>query len=183
MKLKILIIFIFVLFTCLILTSSFLLNTENNKKTESEELVLKMGDDKSSPISLQMYNIIEKKSVDYNIPRYILYNVAYLETGYRGPFHSDYNPYRTSSAGAEGAMQIITRFAQDHTDSIVSAKDLRYNIELNINVSCSMLSRLYNRYKNWDVVLGYYNTGYPQVNSYAIYASNNKNYKSNWIKL
>lgn len=173
-------IFIFILFVCLALTSGFLLKKE---KSESDEIVLKMGGVDASPISLQMYNLIESKSVEYNIPTYILYNIAWLETGYRGPFHWNYNPYRTSSGGAQGAMQIITRYAQAHTDSIVSSKELRTNLELNIDVSCSMLKELYKRYRRWDIVLGYYNTGYPQVNSYASYASSNKNYKLKWDKI
>ena len=40
-------------------------------------------------ISLQMYESIEHWSDSFNIPKYIAYNVSYLETGYRGPFDFD----------------------------------------------------------------------------------------------
>jgi hypothetical protein len=36
------------------------------------------------------------------------------------------------------------------------------------------LRRLHNRYKNWPIVFGYYNTGYPRVNDYAIRVTNHK---------
>ena len=45
-----------------------------------------------------------------------------------------------------------------------------------------MLKNLYERYGRWDIALGYYNTGYPQVNDYASYGSSAKNYKVKWIK-
>ena len=162
-----------------ILTCGYLLQTEKQK---FEMTILHLGDSSNSPACLQMYNLIERKAELNNIPKYILYNVAWLETRYCGPFDWDYNPYRTSSAGAQGPMQIITRYAQSHTDHHVTAKELRTDLELNIDVSCSMLKNLYKTYGRWDLVLGYYNTGYPQVNDYAAYGSSTKNYKIKWTK-
>ena len=162
-----------------VLTCGFLLQSEQEK---FEMVILKMGDSSNSPACLQMYNLIERKSEQNNIPKYILYNVAWLETRYCGPFDWDYNPYRTSSAGAQGPMQIITRYAHKHAGHHVTAKELRTDLELNIDVSCSMLKNLYKTYGRWDIVLGYYNTGYPQVNDYASYGSSTKNYKVKWIK-
>jgi soluble lytic murein transglycosylase-like protein len=173
----------FILITLLIigsvLTCGWLLQREQEK---FEMAIISLGDSSNSPACLQMYNIIERKSKEYKIPRYILYNVAYLETGYRGPFDWSYNPELTSSAGAQGAMQIITRYAHTHAGRYVTSKELRTDIELNITISCKMLRTLYKEYGRWDLVLGYYNTGYPQVNEYASYATSNKNYKNKWYK-
>jgi hypothetical protein len=33
--------------------------------------------------SIQMYNCLEKYSEEYEIPKYIFYNIAYLETTYQ----------------------------------------------------------------------------------------------------
>lgn len=162
-----------------VLVCGYLLQTEHQK---FEMKIIALGDSTNSPACLQMYNIIEKKSEEYDIPKYILYNVAYLETRYQGPFDWSYNPQRTSSAGAQGPMQIITRYAHQHAGHRVTDKELRTNIRLNVDVSCLMLSALHKRYGRWDLALGYYNTGYPQVNSYADYATSNKNYKSKWIE-
>ena len=79
-------------------------------------------------------------------------------------------------------MQIITRYAYPHAGRHVTAKELRTDLELNIDVSCSMLKNLYKTYGRWDLALDYYNTGYPQVNDYAAYGVSNKNYKVKWIK-
>jgi len=162
-----------------VLTCGYLLQREHAR---FEMAIVSLGDSSNSPACLQMYNIIERKSKEYNIPKYILYNVAYLETRYQGPFDWSYNPGLVSSAGAQGPMQIITRYAHHYAGRVVSSKELRTNIELNVNVSCRMLKNLYKTYGRWDLALGYYNTGYPQVNEYASYGSSNKNYKNKWYK-
>ena len=64
-----------------------------------------LGGMPNSPYCLQMYTSIEKYSEQYNIPKYIAYNVAYLETRYRGPFDWNYDHRQTYSAGAKGPMQ------------------------------------------------------------------------------
>jgi soluble lytic murein transglycosylase-like protein len=162
-----------------VLTCGYMLQTEKEK---FEMKIASLGESSNSPACLQMYNLIEQKSEENDIPKYILYNVAWLETRYCGPFDWDYNPYQTSGAGAQGPMQIITRYAHNHVGRTVTAKELRTDLELNIDISCSMLKNLYERYGRWDIALGYYNTGYPQVNDYASYGSSTKNYKVKWIK-
>lgn len=179
MKIKSTLVLITLLIITAVLTCGYLLQSEKN---EFELKIMSLGDSTNSPACLQMYNIIEHKSKEYSIPKYILYNVAWLETRYGGPFDWDYNPYRTSSAGAQGPMQIITRYAHNHAGYHVTPKALRTDIELNVTVSCRMLKNLYKTYGRWDLALGYYNTGYPQVNDYAAYGSSNKNYKSKWIR-
>jgi len=139
------------------------------------------GSENSLPVSLKMYEIIEELSTKYKIPKHIAYNVAYMETRYRGPFDWKYNPYLTSSAGAEGPMQIITRYAHRFVGRTVTPKELRTDLEMNVEVSMKMLKKLYGMYGRWDLVLGYYNTGYPQVNEYASFCSNNKDYRKNWV--
>lgn len=181
MTIKRTLVFITLLIISGVLTCGFLLSNIIEEKNFEEKLS-KLGSDSNSPACLQMYNLIEKKSGENNIPKHILYNVAWLETRYCGPFDWSYNPYRTSSAGAQGPMQIITRYAHPHAGRHVTPKELRTDLELNIDVSCSMLKNLYKTYGRWDLALGYYNTGYPQVNDYASYGVSNKNYKSKWIK-
>ncbi len=179
MTIKRTLVLITLLIITVVLTCGYILNVE---KKEFELKIISLGDSSNSPACLQMYNIIERKAELNKIPKHILYNVAWLETRYCGPFDWDYNPYRTSSAGAQGPMQIITRYAHKHAGRTVTAKELRTDLELNIDVSCSMLNSLYRIYGRWDLALGYYNTGYPQVNDYAAYGSSTKNYKIKWIK-
>ena len=180
MTIKRTLIFITLLIISGVLTCGFLLS--NMEEENFEKRLYELGSDSNSPACLQMYNLIEKKSDENGIPKHILYNVAWLETRYCGPFDWSYNPYQTSSAGAQGPMQIITRYAHKHAGYHVTAKELRTDLELNIDVSCSMLKNLYKTYGRWDLALGYYNTGYPQVNDYAAYGFSNRNYKVKWIK-
>lgn len=137
----------------------------------------------SGTISLQMYESIEHWSDSFDIPKYIAYNVAYLETRYQGPFHFDYNPYQESHAGAVGPMQIITRWAHPYVKRRLSEKELKTNIDLNVKISMQMLRKWYSIHNDWTLACGAYNSGRPIRNGYAIYATTNKDYKSKWNKL
>jgi len=134
-------------------------------------------------ISLQMYESIEHWSDSFNIPKYIAYNVAYLETGYKGPFDFSYNPYLTSSAGAVGPMQIITQWAHPYAGRRLTDKELKTNIDLNVKISMQMLNVWYRIHKDWTLAAGAYNSGQPIRNEYAIYVASNKDYKSKWKKI
>lgn len=134
------------------------------------------------PNSLEMYELIEKYSKEYDIPRHIIYNIAYLETRYQGPFHWNYRPHQTSFAGAVGPMQIMPSTANMIKEKKISVKNLKNNIELNIEISAKLLHKLYKKYGNWGIVCGCYNTGRPLINDYARFCVENKDYRKNWIK-
>jgi soluble lytic murein transglycosylase-like protein len=134
-------------------------------------------------ISLQMYESIEHWSDSFNIPKHIAYNVAYLETRYRGPFDFDYNPYQKSFAGAVGPMQIITRWARPYVRKRLSEKELKTNIDLNVKISMQMLRKWHSIHRDWTLACGAYNSGSPIRNDYAVYATSNKDYKSKWERL
>lgn len=123
--------------------------------------------DKASPPSLQMYKYIKAYADTFDIPIRYAFGVANTETGYRGPFHWRYNPAQTSSAGALGPMQILLSTARYINKDNVSRETLKTDIEYNVRTGLKYLRRLYNIYGRWDLVFGYYNTGYPQVNGYA----------------
>jgi soluble lytic murein transglycosylase-like protein len=57
------------------------------------------------------------------------------------------------------------------------------DIRLNVETSMKLLRKLYNRYHDWTIVCGCYNTGRPMINDYARYCGSNKNYKSKWLSL
>jgi soluble lytic murein transglycosylase-like protein len=140
----------------------------------------------NTPNSIIMYEMINKYSDIYEIPKYIAFNIAYRETRYRGPFHYDYDHKQGSSAGALGPMQIMPSTAR-HISKIIGDLDkftddeLKSNIELNVMLSMIILRRSYNRHKDWSIVCGEYNTGKYLINEYAIYCSSNKNYKKKWV--
>jgi len=92
------------------------------------------------------------------------------------------NASKKHNIPAQGPMQIITRWSHSYAGRRLTPKELRTDLKLNIDVSCKMLVKLKKMYKRWDLALGFYNTGYPNVNHYAQYASSTYNYKQKWIR-
>jgi soluble lytic murein transglycosylase-like protein len=123
--------------------------------------------DRASPPSLQMYKYIKAYADTFDIPLRYAFGIAYCETRYQGPFNWKYNPAQTSCSGAEGPMQILLSTARYINHDNVSRHTLRTDIEYNVRTGLKYLRRLHDRYHRWDLVFGYYNTGYPQVNGYA----------------
>lgn len=140
----------------------------------------------NSSNSLIMYECIEKYSKEYNVPKYVAFNVAFKETRYRGPFHQKYKHIQKSYAGALGPMQIMLATARSPVfsrgEGNITAERLMNDIDLNVRLSMKILRRNFEKTGSWKLACGKYNTGKAIVNDYAIYCSSNKNYKSKWIK-
>ena len=145
-------------------------------KVEQEVRVPKVTQ-QSIPPCMQVYNCIKQYADTFDIPLRYAVGVAKVETGYLGPFHWNYNHAQGSSAGALGPMQIMLPTARSNNNDNVSRERLRNDIEYNVRTSMKVLRKLYNKYKNWKVVFGCYNTGRPCINGYAerVY-----NHKINW---
>ena len=131
--------------------------------------------------ALRMYRAIMLYSGMYNVPEYVAFNIAHLETTYRGPQDSTYNPSRVSKAGAMGPMQIRYKYASYFAERKVTKSELRDSIEFNVNLSMKILAQNYKRFKNWAKAAGAYNTGKPVINHYAKEAVK-KDYKRNWLQ-
>lgn len=120
------------------------------------------------PPSTKMYFSILHYANEYNIPTEYAFAIAYAETGYRGPFHWGYNHARVSHANAMGPMQIMPKTANWLTNKNIKHDELMTNIPLNVELSMKLLNKMKKRYKDWKVVFGYYNTGRPIINDYAM---------------
>lgn len=177
--------YVALIFSVLILFSIGFTNTnmdQSNQKSLGYESENKSNNGRPVTTNcLLMYELLEKYSQKHNIPKYIAYNIAFKETRYKGPFDWDYNPELISSAGAQGPMQVMPSTAKLIQGEVISAEDLRTDIELNIETSMMLLEKLYHKYGDWKIVCGCYNTGQPIVNDYAIYCSTNKDYRSKWV--
>ena len=132
---------------------------------------------RTDPPCLQMYYYIEKYADSFNIPKRFAYGIASHETGYKGPFHWKYNPSLSSSAGAQGAMQVMVGTAKLVNHETVSASKLRNDIEYNVMTSMKLLRKLHNLYGDWQTTFGAYNCGYPCINGYAVQVYN---HQINW---
>ena len=135
----------------------------------------------SAPTPIEMYKLIEKYADQYRVPRHIAYNIAYLETRYKGPFDWSYQPALESYAGAVGPMQVMVSTAQFINNRNITKSRLKNDLETNIKTSMKLLRRLHDMYGNWLLVCGAYNTGQPLVNEYARFCVTNKDYRKNWI--
>jgi len=132
--------------------------------------------------SLKMFECLEKFSEMYNIPKSIFFNIAYLESRYRGPSDEKYKPNLTSRCGALGPMQIMPSTANYICKEKVSKQKLKNDIELNVEISAKVLRHLHDKYNDWALVCGYYNTGRPKVNKYAKFCVENEDYQKNWVQ-
>ena len=178
MKLKIFLIAFLFLLTCSLLCW----NICNKPKSINEELY-EIGSSNSALPCERMYYLIETYSDSFGVPKHIAYGVAYKETRYRGPLDTLYNPKQTSCAGAVGAMQIMPKYASYFAGRKVTKNELMYDLETNVWLSMKILARHYERYKNWSLACGAYNTGQPILNKYAKFCGNNSNFVKNWIKI
>lgn len=161
---------------------AFLKNSEDIQSSTSDSLIcISSGDIKdNTPPCLRMYNAIEMYAKKYKIPRKYAYGIAKCETGYQGPFHWEYRHTQKSSVGAVGPMQIMFDTGKMMwPDSTFSRETLMKNINFNVETSMKLLRRLHNKYKDWRIVFGCYNTGRPCINGYA---ENVYNYNINFKK-
>ena len=151
---------------CVLLITSLLANVKYNRDHQPQPILT--SNSISGPPCIQLFDAIEKYAKKYNIPLQYAYNVAYCETRYHGPMHWDYDPHKTSCAGAVGPMQIIPSTAGFiNKEKNVSSEKLKNNLDYNVETSMKYIRYLKDRYHSWDIVFGYYNTGRPIVNDYA----------------
>lgn len=129
--------------------------------------------------SVQVYYYTKKYCKEYNVPETVAFGVAKLETAYKGPDKHDYNPSQTSSGNARGTYQLLLSTAKDMyvllnlgEKNELTAEMLLTDVELNVKLGIRYLRYLHdNISKNWTIVCGFYNTGYAQINDYAIVAT------------
>jgi hypothetical protein len=129
----------------------------------------------------RMYSSLICYADSFNIPLYFAFNIATIETGYRGPNDTTYNHSQVSKAGAMGPMQIMHKYSHYYAGREVSRQELRDSIEFNVKLSMVILSNHYLKYKDWAKVAGAYNTGKPIVNSYAKKAIDSTYFQKRWI--
>lgn len=178
MKLKFLIVLSLILVAC----SIFSFNFTKEPKTLNEELY-EIGQSEGALACEKMYYLIETYADSFCVPKFIAYGVAYKETRYRGPLDTLYNPFLTSHAGAVGAMQIMPQYASYFAGRKVTKSELMNNLETNVWLSMKILAQHYERYKNWALACGAYNTGQPKLNKYAKFCGNNLHFVKNWVNL
>jgi hypothetical protein len=163
-----------IFFALIIIVQSFtMLRVIDNKSSsnisisDSSLVLFSKSIELTDPSCLQMYYYIERYSDTFNIPKNYAYGIAFYETGYKGPFDWSYNHRKSSHAGAVGPMQIMPSTASLINDRKVPTSFLKNNVEYNVRTSLKLLRRLHDKYGDWKVVFGAYNSGKPIINNYA----------------
>jgi len=168
-------------YVILILAVAYMLSTLSDISEDQAQIETVESYKSSQPTPIEMYQLIEKYADDYQIPRHIAYNIAYKETRYKGPFDWKYNPSLESFAGAVGPMQVMVATARGINRREISRNELKNDLEINIKTSMKLMRRLHDKYRDWGVACGAYNTGQPIINDYARFCVSNKDYQKNWI--
>lgn len=117
----------------------------------------------------------------FGVPLNIAFNMAYLETTYRGPQDSVYNHKKVSSCGAVGVMQIMPKYASYHAGFKVTRQELLDSIELNVMVSMKIMASNFKKTKSWKKAAGKYHTGKSCIDWYAKKAVLKNFYQEKWI--
>lgn len=160
---------------CIFIVGIKLLSTETKYSEQKIDLSSNARINENSPPCIRMYDAIIKYSNMYEIPKPYAFGIAYKETRYNGPFDWRYRHTQTSCVGAIGPMQIMPSTADLMWKSFkVSRIQLMNDIDFNVHTSMKLLRKLHDKYKDWKVVFGCYNTGKPMINQYAIDVYNHK---------
>ena len=117
------------------------------------------------PDSIKVFIAIEKYSKQYKIKSNILYNIAYNETRYKGPFNIKYNANKRSCDGAYGTMQILPATAKTHCNTHIKISHLK-DVDSNIKYACQIINHYKNKYGTLQQALGCYSFGDPKSKLY-----------------
>ena len=104
---------------------------------------------------------VEKYSAEYGVPENMIYAVIKTE--------SNYDSSAVSSRGAVGLMQLLPSTFEWLTKDILRdhlGVGMLYDPETNIKYGTYYLSRLYNRYGDWNTALAAYNGGEGNVSEW-----------------
>lgn len=122
--------------------------------------------------SVQVYIAIKKYCKIYNVPEIYAFRVARIESGWKGPIHLNYCASdKISSANAYGAMQVLLSTGQDvWKDKSITKERLLTDVDFNVHTGIKYMRQLYDGqcHSNWPKVFAYYNTGYVELNDYAL---------------
>ena len=166
--------FTILIFLKIIIFSKHIETEIGNLVQGSEDYYIKIN----PPPSLQVYYKIHQYAPQYDIPIHYAYGIARAETGWMGPLHFEYNHAQISHAGALGPMQIMPATSRGlWPDWEYDYETVLRDIDFNVHSSMKLLRENYDRWGDWKIVFGAYNTGRPIVNGYAHYVYDYKIYR------
>ena len=125
------------------------------------DLICTAVEKRSYPKPDEYVSFVEKYSAEYDVPEEIIYSVMRTE--------SSFDSSAVSSKGAVGLMQLMPTTFEWLTKDILRehlSVGMLYDPETNIKYGTYYLSRLYNRFSDWDTALAAYNGGEGNVSEW-----------------
>ncbi len=116
--------------------------------------------DKEHPEKLEYSDYVEAASREFGVEEAVIYAVIYCE--------SSFDPEATSSVGARGLMQIMPatfREMQGYLKENYDA-DALYDPAICIRYGAYYLSRMHDRFGNWEIAIAAYNAGPTAVSKW-----------------
>ena len=117
------------------------------------------------------FPMFEEKLDKYNMP---------LELKYLAMIESALNPTAGSRAGAKGLWQFMYQTGKQYGLNSTTMIEERYDPLKATEAACMCMLDLYNRYKDWFLVLAAYNAGPGNVNKAIVRAGGVMNYWAIW---
>jgi len=118
-------------------------------------------------LSAYYFPHFEKELDAHNMP---------LELKYLAIVESALNPRARSRVGATGLWQFMYATGKEHGLDVNSYVDERSDLDKSTTAACEYLTRVYNRFKDWDLALASYNSGPGNVSKAIRRSGGNKNY-------
>lgn len=118
-------------------------------------------------LSTYYFPHFEKELDAHNMP---------LEIKYLAIVESALNPRAKSRVGATGLWQFMYATGKEHGLDVSSYVDERSDLDKSTKAACEYLTRVYNRFEDWDLALASYNSGPGNVSKAIRRSGGNKNY-------
>jgi len=118
-------------------------------------------------LSTYYFPHFEKELDAHNMP---------LEMKYLAIVESALNPRAKSRVGATGLWQFMYATGKEHGLDVSSYVDERSDLDKSTKAACEYLTRVYNRFGDWDLALASYNSGPGNVSKAIRRSGGNKNY-------
>ena len=118
-------------------------------------------------LSTYYFPHFEKELDAHNMP---------LELKYLAIVESALNPRAKSRVGATGLWQFMYATGKEHGLNVNSYVDERSDLDKSTKAACEYLTRVYNRFEDWDLALASYNSGPGNVSKAIRRSGGNKNY-------
>ena len=118
-------------------------------------------------LSTYYFPHFEKELDAHNMP---------LELKYLAIVESALNPRAKSRVGATGLWQFMYATGKEHDLNVNSYVDERSDLDKSTKAACEYLTRVYNRFEDWDLALASYNSGPGNVSKAIRRSGGNKNY-------